>query len=77
PILVGNQRIGGVRVGMALDDVQQREQAANATLGERLQLVGSRHLGWLLLLLGLLVVIGVVVNLYVQRTLVAPIRDLA
>lgn len=43
PIMVGNQRIGGVRVGMALDEVQQREQAANATLGERLQLVGSRH----------------------------------
>ncbi len=77
PIMVGNQRIGGVRVGMALDEVQQREQAANATLGERLQLVGSRHLGWLLLMLGLLVVIGVVVILYVQRTLVAPIRDLA
>ncbi len=62
---------------MALDEVQQREQAANATLGERLQQVGSRHLGWLLLMLGLLVVIGVVVILYVQRTLVAPIRDLA
>jgi HAMP domain-containing protein len=46
-------------------------------LGERLQQVGSRHLGWLLLMLGLLVVIGVVVILYVQRTLVAPIRDLA
>ncbi|WP_218075611.1 hypothetical protein, partial [Burkholderia sp. CQ001] len=77
PIMIGNQRIGGVRVGMALDEVQQREQAANATLGERLQQVGSRHLGWLLLMLGLLVVIGVVVILYVQRTLVAPIRDLA
>ena len=77
PIMVGNQRIGGVRVGMALDEVQQREQAANATLGERLQQVGSRHLGWLLLMLSLLVVIGVVVILYVQRTLVAPIRDLA
>ena len=77
PIMVGNQRIGGVRVGMALDEVQQREQAANATLGERLQQVGSRHLGWLLLMLGLLVVIGVAVIVYVQRTLVAPIRDLA
>lgn len=77
PIRMGNQRIGGVRVGMALDEVLQREQAANATLGERLQQMGSRHLGWLLLMLGLLVVIGVVVILYVQRTLVAPIRDLA
>lgn len=77
PIMVGKQRIGGVRVGMALDEVKARELAANATLAERLQQVGSRHLGWLLLMLALLVVIGVVVILYVQRTLVTPIRDLA
>ncbi|KAF1015784.1 MAG: putative signaling protein [Stenotrophomonas maltophilia] len=77
PIMVGNQRVGGVRVGMALDEVQAMEDAANQTLGERLRLVGSRHLGWLLMMLGLLVVIGVVVILYVQRTLVAPIRGLA
>ncbi|WNH52720.1 putative bifunctional diguanylate cyclase/phosphodiesterase [Stenotrophomonas oahuensis] len=77
PIMIGNQRIGGVRVGMALDDVQAMEQRANATLGDRLQQVGKRHLGWLLLMLGLLLVIGVVVIIYVQRTLVAPIRGLA
>ncbi len=77
PIMVGNQRIGGVRVGMALDDVQAMEQRANQTLGDRLQQVGKRHLGWLLLMLGLLLVIGVVVIVYVQRTLVAPIRGLA
>jgi len=77
PIMVGNQRIGGVRVGMALDDVQAMEQRANQTLGDRLQQVGKRHLGWLLLMLGLLLVIGVVVIIYVQRTLVAPIRGLA
>lgn len=77
PIMIGNQRIGGVRVGMALDDVQAMEQRANQTLGDRLQQVGKRHLGWLLLMLGLLLVIGVVVIIYVQRTLVAPIRGLA
>ncbi len=77
PIMIGNQRIGGVRVGMALDDVQAMEQTANRTLGDRLQQVGKRHLGWLLLMLGLLLVIGVVVIIYVQRTLVAPIRGLA
>ncbi len=77
PIMIGNQRIGGVRVGMALDDVQAMEQRANQTLGDRLQQVGKRHLGWLLLMLGLLLAIGVVVVIYVQRTLVAPIRGLA
>jgi len=77
PIMIGNQRIGGVRVGMALDDVQAMEKKANQTLGERLQQVGKRHLGWLLLMLGLLVGIGAVVIIYVQRTLVTPIRWLA
>jgi len=77
PIMVGNQRIGGVRVGMALDDVQAMEQRANQTLGERLDQVGKRHLGWLLLMLGLLVGIGVGMIIYVQRSLVTPIRWLA
>lgn len=77
PIMVGNQRVGGVRVGMALDDVQVMEARANQTLGERLQQVGKRHLGWLLLMLGLLIGIGVAVIIYVQRTLVTPIRWLA
>jgi diguanylate cyclase (GGDEF)-like protein len=77
PIMIGNQRIGGVRVGMALDDVQAMEHRANQTLGDRLQQVGKRHLGWLLLMLGLLLGIGVGVIIYVQRTLVTPIRLLA
>ncbi|HCV95954.1 Phytochrome-like protein cph2 [compost metagenome] len=77
PIMIGNQRIGGVRVGMALDDVQAMENRANQTLGERLQQVGKRHLGWLLLMLGLLIAIGVGMIIYVQRTLVTPIRWLA
>jgi len=77
PITIGRQYIGGVRVGMALDDVQAMEAEASSNLAQRLQLVGTRHLGWLLLLLGLLVVIGVAVVVYVQRTLVTPIGELA
>ncbi len=77
PVTIGRQYIGGVRVGMALDDVQAMEAEASSNLAQRLQLVGTRHLGWLLLLLGLLVVIGVAVVVYVQRTLVAPIGELA
>ena len=77
PVKVGNQRLGGVRVGMALDEVQALEAEASNTLAQRLEQVGTRHLGWLLLMLGLLVAIGVLVIIYVQRTLVAPIRGLA
>ena len=77
PIRVGNQHLGGVRVGISLKEVQALEAQARQTLAERLEQVGTRHLGWLLLMLALLVVIGGAVVLYVQRTLVAPIRGLA
>lgn len=77
PIMAGNQHLGGVRVGISLEDVHARQARASENLAQRLQQVGTRHLGWLLLMLGLLVVIGVAVIVYVQRTLVAPIRDLA
>ena len=77
PILIGKQRLGGVRVGMSLADVQALETRASVDLAQRLEQVGSRHLGWLILMLALLVAIGVAVIVYVQRTLVAPIRDLA
>ncbi len=43
PIMIGNQRIGGVRVGMALDDVQAMEQQANQTLGDRMSQAIARH----------------------------------
>ncbi|HBK47081.1 MAG TPA: hypothetical protein DDZ67_11735, partial [Xanthomonadaceae bacterium] len=77
PILIGKERIGGVRVGMSLARVRQLEAQANASLGQRLDEVGKRDLWWLLLLLAALVAIGVVVAAYAQRTLVAPIRWLA
>ncbi|MCW4453904.1 EAL domain-containing protein [Flavobacterium sp. MXW15] len=77
PIMIGNQRIGGVRVGMSLQDVRTLETRANALLGDRLEQVGKRHLGWLALMLAALVGIGVMLGLYVQRTLVRPIRWLA
>jgi len=77
PVMVGDQRLGGVRVGMALDEVQALEAEASRTLAQRLEQVTARHLGWLLLMLGLLVAIGAMVVIYVQRTLVAPIRGLA
>jgi len=77
PIRVGNQHLGGVRVGISLKEVQALEAQARQTLAERLEQVGTRHLGWLLLMLALLVVIGGAVVLYVQRTLVTPIRGLA
>jgi len=77
PVMMGDERIGGVRVGMSLTRVRQLESGANASLLERLAEVGKRDLGWLMLLLAGLAFIATVVAIYVQRTLVGPIRWLA
>ncbi|HYG05818.1 MAG TPA: EAL domain-containing protein [Stenotrophomonas sp.] len=77
PVMMGEEKIGGVRVGMSLRRVRELEAGANAALLERLSEVGKRDLGWLMLLLGCLAFIGTVVAIYIQRTLVGPIRWLA
>ena len=77
PIMMGNQRIGGVRVGIALDHVQGIERGANEALGKELDALGKRHLWWLLAMLAVLVTTAVVAVIYLQRQLVTPIRWLA
>lgn len=77
PVMMGQEKIGGVRVGMSLGRVRELEAGANETLLERLAEVGKRDLGWLMLLLAGLAVIATVVAIYIQRTLVGPIRWLA
>jgi diguanylate cyclase (GGDEF) domain len=77
PIMIGDQRVGGVRVGMSWARALVYERKAGQNLDQRLDALGKRHLGWLLLLLAALGLTAVLVAVYVQRTLVAPIRWLA
>ncbi|UKE45960.1 putative bifunctional diguanylate cyclase/phosphodiesterase [Xanthomonas cerealis] len=77
PIMIGDQRVGGVRVGMSWTRALVYERKAGESLDERLGALGKRHLGWLLLLLAALGLTAVMVAIYVQRTLVAPVRWLA
>jgi len=77
PVLLGDQRLGGVRVGMDLEQVHAQQAAAGARLDAGLAEVGKRHLLLGLALLGGLFMLTVVVAGYVQRTLVGPIRSLA
>lgn len=76
-ITVGDRRLGGVRIGFSLDDIRAREEQAATRLNTRLQELGQRHRGWIVMLLGALVAVGIGVGIYVQRTLVRPIRQLA
>ncbi|KLD73800.1 EAL domain-containing protein [Xanthomonas hyacinthi] len=77
PIMIGDQRVGGVRVGMSWTRALVYERKAGENLDERLDALGKRHLGWLALLLAALGLTAVMVAIYVQRTLVAPVRWLA
>ncbi|MBB4131589.1 MULTISPECIES: GGDEF domain-containing phosphodiesterase [unclassified Xanthomonas] len=77
PIKIGDQYIGGVRVGLSRERARKLESGANLILVENLNAIGKRDLGWLLVLLAALVALGVLLAIYVQRTLVAPVRLLA
>ncbi|HSR64020.1 MAG TPA: EAL domain-containing protein [Xanthomonadaceae bacterium] len=77
PIRVGDQRLGGVRVGYSLDPIRDDEAAATHALDARLGEIGQRHLLWIGLLLAALVALGAITGLALQRTLVRPIRQLA
>ncbi len=76
-IEVGGARLGGVRLGYSLDSVRASEERASEVLRERLQALGRRHAGWIVLLLGALLLVGVCMTWYVQRTVVRPVRALA
>lgn len=76
-ISIGNERLGGVRVGYSLAEIRASEERAASNLNSRLIELGRRHMGWIVLLLAALAAVCVGIAWYVQRTLVKPIRQLA
>ncbi|KRA51863.1 GGDEF domain-containing phosphodiesterase [Pseudoxanthomonas sp. Root630] len=77
PIMIGSERIGGVRVGYSVASVRAYEEKAIDAARARLNELGARHLGWIALLLAALAGVSVATMVYVQRTLVRPVRQLA
>jgi len=77
PIRVGDQRLGGVRIGYSLASMAADEARATAVMRVRLEQIGARHLVWIYLLLAIMIALGVAVSLVLQRALVRPIRQLA
>lgn len=77
PIRVGDQRLGGVRIGFPLDAVRADAARASGALGMRLGEIGARHLLWTGLLLVTLIGLGALASLMLQRMLMRPIRQLA
>ncbi|QWP79131.1 EAL domain-containing protein [Lysobacter sp. K5869] len=77
PIKIGQQRLGGVRVGYDLKAMRAYQDSALQELRRRLDALGRLQLLWVgLLSLGLLA-LGAAMLWLIQRWLVKPIRDLA
>lgn len=74
PVMIGDQRLGGVRIGYSLAGMTRAEADAMAGLRTRFEEVGRRNLAWLLLLCAALSVIALASVALVQRLLVRPIR---
>lgn len=77
PIRVGEQRLGGVRIGYSLDAVRVDQNRASDALSARLQAIGHRHLFWIGLLMLALLGLSLVASLALRHALVRPIRQLA
>ena len=77
PIMIGVERLGGVRVGYDLDAVRTSQEQALGTLRTRLSEIGNRHLKWIAALGLMSLALGGWMLWLVQRWLVRPIRELA
>jgi diguanylate cyclase (GGDEF)-like protein len=77
PIRLGDETLGGVRVGLSLAGPARAEQEAQDAMMQRAELSSSRSLRLLGLLFGGLFVVGLGIAWLVSRGLVHPIRRLA
>ena len=77
PIQLGDQRIGGVRIGFSLASVRTTEERASAGLRASLNELGNRHRALIGILMLTLLALGMGMVLVIQRTLVGPVRRLA
>jgi len=77
PILIGDQRLGGLRVGYSLAKLRTEQAHVDAQITTRLRALGQRHFAWIGLLLVSLVALAVFVAIVLQRTLIRPIRQLS
>ncbi len=77
PIMIGQERLGGVRVGYDLTKMRALQDQAASELRARLDELGERQRLWMALLAVALVALGAAVLWSIQRWLVRPITRLA
>ena len=77
PIRLGDQRLGGVRVGYSLAAVQADERRVGGIMASRLRDIARDQLLWISLLFLAMAALLVAIGIALQRVLVAPVRQLA
>jgi diguanylate cyclase (GGDEF)-like protein len=77
PIRIGDERLGGVRVGLSLAGPAQLEADAQAAMRQRAEMASERSLTTLALMFGGLMLLSLGFAWGVSRHLVRPIRRLA
>jgi len=77
PILIGQERVGGVRIGYDMQAMRRFQEASVDRLRSRLDTLGQRHVIWVGILGVGLLVFGALSLWLIQRLLVRPIRRLA
>lgn len=76
PIAVGDDRLGGVRVGYSMSAATRAEDRTLAALRAQLADVNRRELLWMLLLCAAFAAVSIAATVALQRMLVGPIRQL-
>lgn len=77
PIRIGDQRLGGIRVGYSLAKLRTEQAHVDEQITKRLRALGQRHFAWIGLLLLSLISLAVFVAIVLQRALIRPIRQLS
>ncbi len=77
PIRIGDERLGGVRIGYSLESVKRYEDQTTRTLAHHLTEIGRRYLWGVVVLMGLALMFGIAISVVMQRVLIRPIRRLA
>ncbi|HET9032575.1 MAG TPA: diguanylate cyclase [Dokdonella sp.] len=77
PVRIGDQRLGGVRIGYSLKSVRRYEDQASAQLADHLAEIGWRYLIAAVILMLLALALGIVISIVMQHSLIRPIRRLA
>lgn len=76
PINIGDERLGGVRIGYSMEAISRAEGQSLSSLRERFSDLNQRSVAWLLLMFACLASVALLGAAVLQRMLVRPIRML-